>query len=693
MTTRPSPAIGAALLASAVLLAAYAITLAPGLVGGDTPELITAAHTVGIPHQPGYPTYTLIGRVASLVPVGGAAARVTFVSALAGALAGGSFALLLSGLGSSAVAAGLWSIAAGLSIGTWSQALVAEVYTMGLFLGLAALSLVDRWRRTGAPRLLVIGAYVGGLAVSHQPLMVWLLPGVVALVSRRLLARTVHPRLVMGSIGAFVLPFTAFALLPIRSAARPAVDYAQIGGVGDFFYHALGIASRSELLSEGGAGVRSTWELIGSIARTDVGPLTLLVMLLAMAGLVLSWRRDRERLLLLALPIPLILGFASVYAIHDVENYLLMPTWLAVALGASALADPVFGERRRAIATVLGLACVVTAAVANRPECSRRRDHIVDDFVHNVLRDVPEGGALFLLTETLVGPFVFHRDVLGERDDVAIVDMTGKVRRQTLGFRELTGDWRTERWRHILRLAADPPAELRGRAFCTIQYDPPVTAGHGLTYRREGLTFRLVPDTGGADEPAPVRWDAYRFRLPGHQLLRRDRRPFTLVPIVRRLYGELGRAAAQRAVADGRDDDALAVIQDAFDFAPRSSALFQLRALVYTRRGDVTRAEEALRHSLAIAPDAVQSLNALAVLLMNRGEAAEAEALLDHAVEVDPRDALTRLNLGNLLARDAARMSEALSHLRAFVELAPDDPDAEGARAFIRSREAGNARP
>ena len=58
-------------------LALYLSTLAPTLTSGynntgeDGGELLAAANTFGIPHPPGYPTYTLLLKsFATMVPIG-----------------------------------------------------------------------------------------------------------------------------------------------------------------------------------------------------------------------------------------------------------------------------------------------------------------------------------------------------------------------------------------------------------------------------------------------------------------------------------------------------------------------------------------------------------------------------------------------------------------------------------------------
>ena len=82
----------------AASLGLYLSTLAPTLtwgyqnIGVDGGELLAAANTLGIPHPPGYPTYTLLLKFfATVVPVGDFAYRGNLLPAI---LASGSIGLL-----------------------------------------------------------------------------------------------------------------------------------------------------------------------------------------------------------------------------------------------------------------------------------------------------------------------------------------------------------------------------------------------------------------------------------------------------------------------------------------------------------------------------------------------------------------------------------------------------------------------
>jgi hypothetical protein len=136
--------------ATLAALGVYLLTLAPDLTWAnaaiDGGELITASATLGIPHPPGYPVYVLLGKLFSLLPLGGVAFRYNLFSAVAAAGAVGLAVLIIASLYPRVRP--MTALAAALLLGfsplVWSQAVVAEVYALNLLL-LAAFLLA--WSR------------------------------------------------------------------------------------------------------------------------------------------------------------------------------------------------------------------------------------------------------------------------------------------------------------------------------------------------------------------------------------------------------------------------------------------------------------------------------------------------------------------------------------------------------------------
>ena len=64
----------------------YIIFLAPSIFKGDPAEFCIAAYTLGIPHPNGFPVYTWVGHLFTMLPFGSVAYRVNLMSAFFGAV-------------------------------------------------------------------------------------------------------------------------------------------------------------------------------------------------------------------------------------------------------------------------------------------------------------------------------------------------------------------------------------------------------------------------------------------------------------------------------------------------------------------------------------------------------------------------------------------------------------------------------
>uniref|UniRef100_A0A2K5TL94 Transmembrane protein 260 n=1 Tax=Macaca fascicularis TaxID=9541 RepID=A0A2K5TL94_MACFA len=136
--TRRSGGIRGGIAVFAAVAAVFTLTLPPSVPGGDSGELITAAHELGVAHPPGYPLFTLVAKLAiTLFPFGSIAYRVNLLCGLFGAVAASLLFFTVFRLsGSSAggiLAAGVFSF----SRLTWQWSIAAEVFSLNnLFVGL-----------------------------------------------------------------------------------------------------------------------------------------------------------------------------------------------------------------------------------------------------------------------------------------------------------------------------------------------------------------------------------------------------------------------------------------------------------------------------------------------------------------------------------------------------------------------------
>ncbi len=174
-------ALGA--LALGVPLFVYLRTLTVTVPFWDSGEYIATSYILGLPHPPGNPVYTMLGRVTTFFPIGSIAQRVNFMSALSSALACFFTYLIVvrvlrrtfedrfeSGTAWLSCLVGGLTAAFFLAFSGsfWDSAIEAEVYSLSSALIAFTIWLAFRWwdglDQPGNDKLLVLIVYV--LAVS-----------------------------------------------------------------------------------------------------------------------------------------------------------------------------------------------------------------------------------------------------------------------------------------------------------------------------------------------------------------------------------------------------------------------------------------------------------------------------------------------------------------------------------------------
>jgi hypothetical protein len=168
---------------AALSFAIYLVTLHPTVSGGDSGELIAVAHSMGVAHPPGYPLYTLLAKLFSLMPLKTIAWRVNLLSAVCGAAAAGVLSWTVGRWSgdpfASFVAGGLFAFAPGV----WRYATQAEVFALNNLLLCLLVAISLEFSRTRAWKWAVRAAVVIGLGLANQhafaltalPLVAWAL--------------------------------------------------------------------------------------------------------------------------------------------------------------------------------------------------------------------------------------------------------------------------------------------------------------------------------------------------------------------------------------------------------------------------------------------------------------------------------------------------------------------------------------
>ncbi len=233
----------------------YLDTLAPSITwrhdGADGGDLIAAAYTLGIPHPTGYPLYVLLARLFTFLPWGDIAYRVNLMSVFFAAttvplvyLASSillaptveteeRLALSTAKGWSDRIAAPVASVTAALAFAFspvfWSQAVIAEVYTLNAFFVALAIHLLLHCGRTrtfsNGPRLFYSLAFFYGLSLGNHLSMLLLLPAGLFLALRGECGRFLKPKTLVAASAFCLLGLSVYLYLPLRAAQHPPINW------------------------------------------------------------------------------------------------------------------------------------------------------------------------------------------------------------------------------------------------------------------------------------------------------------------------------------------------------------------------------------------------------------------------------------------------------------------------------------
>ena len=415
---RRDVALSAALFA--LLFAIYAAGACRTIYVGDSGELLTAVHVLGIPHPSGYPLYVLLGKLWTLLlPLGSVAWEMSLFS---GACAAGACALLFvtareSGCGRVGSLLAATSLAFAPSY--WLEANTQRVYALNALFVVLALRIALRWYRDRVPRDLVLAMFVAGVGAANHTFMG--LAGVAIAIFAPSVAPSLFrkPKLVAACGGAFFAGLLVYLYLPIRSRFEPVLDW----GNPETPRALLDVVLRRDFWMRSWYESPMDFVTVGRDFLSGVAWETAWVAL-PLAGIALvSVRRLRG-----AVGLPLLILGANVIALAIHGSYYDIFVWhryyipgyamvaFLAALGLEAAAAKV--DRRLLPAALLA---PLVMLVVGYPRHDLSRYRIAEDYSSKLLASLPPGAKIFATDDNVLFVLLYLLHVEQVRPDVELI--------------------------------------------------------------------------------------------------------------------------------------------------------------------------------------------------------------------------------------------------------------------------------
>lgn len=434
---------GQAALVGAVLFILYAATSPRTVALEDDGLFVLSSRFLGVEHPPGYPLFTLFGRLFTYLPLGSVAYRVHLASACFGALTCAAAWLCARVLMAGRLPAYLAALGLGFSPVFWSQSIIAEVYTLNtfLFLLLAYLGLracpPNGQAAAGleTSRFVPWMAFIFGLSLAnHWPLMVLVAPAFAILLwpRRTEVVRRMPLLLLLAAIG--LLPYAWMVLLSWSGLAisfdGPLETFAE-------FWYFVSRAGYAEVDTSPGADWLDRLRFFPFLGAQLAVQFAFVGTALAGIGFWQQWRTFGKRVswfLLVAFLMPsavllLLLGFEydsvskHVFHVYPLPSYAVAALWMGLGLGW--------------LTRVLGLSALRAAAsglvvLALIFALGSRSNMLADydwaaRYAKAVMRSLPKDAVLFVKGDVDLGPIGYFHIIEGMRPDITLYQSGGLI--------------------------------------------------------------------------------------------------------------------------------------------------------------------------------------------------------------------------------------------------------------------------
>jgi len=227
----------------------YLSAVFPSVSGGDSGEIITAAYVMGIPHPPGYPLYTLLGKLFTFLPLSNIAFRVNLLAVFFGALA----SLMLYRLTVCAVKQ-IFSTGRELNLHLpsflvstvfafggifFEQVINAKggIYTLNAFLMFSIIVSVLKWsENTKNSGSIFLSSFLLGLGFANHQTIMLILPSLLLYLFMTERSIFSGNNIFKASL-LFVLGAAFYLYLPVRSISNPPLDWGNPENLSNFIAH------------------------------------------------------------------------------------------------------------------------------------------------------------------------------------------------------------------------------------------------------------------------------------------------------------------------------------------------------------------------------------------------------------------------------------------------------------------------
>ncbi len=419
---------------------AYLLGICPTVEYIDSGELALACKNLGIAHPTGYPIYTVLGRLVSILPWGSLIQKMNLLSLVFTALAAGFLFLLVNppperrheGRGFRQLASASIAVFTAFSPVWWAQGTTNEVYSLNLVLiAISIYCLLRYFRGTGTDyKWMLISSYTLGLSLANHLSALYLIPGYLYLIIVLRRKQRVGWKILIAATAAFLFPLSIYLFLPVRARFTPFLNWGDVDDLYFLYKHVSGWQYRVWMFSDGGFSLSV---LLGKLA--DAGKLLFsqfgrFGILLILTGLWRMFSKEKHSAVFAVIIVVLNFIYASNYQITDIESYYL-PMILVLAIFMTSGLVYVIGRINRSLPDkkslkYIGVGLILIFPVSNFMDNFYQSDRSDKTFARqgtlDILSSMEPGGLAILENWDFYSPWLYLRYEENIRPDAVLLD-------------------------------------------------------------------------------------------------------------------------------------------------------------------------------------------------------------------------------------------------------------------------------
>ncbi len=402
----------------------YSLTSGTSVSFGDSGEFICGAYNFSQLHPPGYPLYSILGKVFTLFPIGGIAWRVNMMSVFFASLTLVFLYIITFHVTEDLFSSLMSVIIFMFSLTFWSYSHFAKGYTLNLFL--LSVLIFCAWKYKDNNKYLYLWGITFGLSLTyHYQSMVILIPAFLYMFS---ITRKPSVREISITLLLIITGLTPYLFLPLR-ATPDRYHWGDPTTISGFIEMVTGKIYGWHNATER-TGITHTVKQLKLYGTFMIKEFNCFGILLGLSGCIFLAKKH-VKIFIFTLIIYITNVFLISYLIStEIELFLeailpgfFLPSHLIFALWAGYSIFEISKKIKMKPLIYLLLLVPVLSLIFNYPLCDQSNNYIASDFAKNCLLTPEKNSILITAGDNDTFPLWYFQQVEHMRQDIKILSI------------------------------------------------------------------------------------------------------------------------------------------------------------------------------------------------------------------------------------------------------------------------------